>query len=79
MFRQPYPALTNGGVVYAVVPGRTWRQLFYSVGPTDDWSSIELECATTPPVRDDAAQHLVREGKRKFEGQIASGAIKIQQ
>ena len=31
-----------------------------SVGATDEWTSCELECAMTPPVRDDSARsHLV--------------------
>ena len=31
-----------------------------SVGATDEWTSCELECATTPPVRDDSARsHLM--------------------
>ena len=31
-----------------------------SVGATDGWTSCELECAMTPPVRDDSAKsHLV--------------------
>ena len=32
LFRQSYPALTNGGVVDAVVPCGTWRKLSYNLG-----------------------------------------------
>ena len=32
LFRQSYPALTNGGVVDAVVPCGTGRKLSYNLG-----------------------------------------------
>ena len=46
LFTQSYPAVLE--------------VTLYSVGATDDWTSCELECAKTPPVRDDSAwSHLM--------------------
>ena len=43
-----------------VVPFNAWQELSYSVGATDEWALMELECRTTPLVRDDSARsHLM--------------------
>ena len=34
-----------------------------SVGATDEWTSCELECAMTPPVRDDSARSYLLSSK----------------
>ena len=41
--------------------------LFYSVGATDDRTSRKLECAMTPPVRDDSARKTFDEHSARMK------------
>ena len=61
----------------------TWRGVFELFTPRKGRRHVDLDlngpCGGSSNFSiNQAAQHLVREGKRNFEGQMASGEIKVQ-
>ena len=67
LFRQSYPALTNGGVVNAVVPCGTWRQLSCNLGSRLQRFEI-LRCGnSSSPSRNSWPPRDLERGRQLFK------------